>query len=84
MNEPKTWRECPFTEGSKYIFTEEIKTPRYTFLKDEEVTYIRSSYSRYDNVTGYLFSSKTESKFLDIRDDEKIELYTDKIKKLKV
>lgn len=52
---PSDWRDCPFVVGSRYRTRKEFHSPRDTFLAGEVLTFERTSYSWYDNLTGFFF-----------------------------
>ena len=50
-----TWRSVPLVPGSSYRARSEISSQRDTIRKNQQVQYVNSDYSHYDNLTVLTF-----------------------------
>lgn len=71
----RSWRECPFAVGRRYLVRRDFEALRDRFVLGEALTFDRDSYSRYDAYTGYVFSQPGDPghRVWDLHDDDDLE-----------
>jgi hypothetical protein len=72
-----SWRQSTFVAGHRYRVRRDFNALRDSFVADEELTYDRDAYSRYDGYTGYFFtqSETGQLRSWDISDEDDLAVW---------
>jgi hypothetical protein len=83
-NDLRPWRDSPFAVGRRYRVRRDFDSLRDRFTTGEILIYQRDAWSRYDEITGYVFSQPHAPglRVWDLPDGEDLEIWRERFEEL--